>query len=89
MIKFTIPAMAILFAIAASAFTVLEESNTDENGFILASIKTGPPSAPCKQVQVNDCIEGGDMDCEYQLGVPAYRYEGPTVCYFRLSKTNQ
>ncbi|MHA7831832.1 MAG: DUF6520 family protein [Flagellimonas sp.] len=86
MIKFTIPAMAILFAIAASAFTVLEKSNTDANVPLDAYIQTGNPSAPCQEVQVDDCQLSGEMDCEYEIGVPAYRNDGDTVCSFQLSK---
>ncbi|MHA7830181.1 MAG: DUF6520 family protein [Flagellimonas sp.] len=86
MIKFTIPAMAILFAIAASAFTVLEESNTGVNDPLDAYIQTSDPNDPCEEVEVKDCQLQGEMDCYYEIGVPAYRNEGITVCSFQLSK---
>ncbi|MFD2101304.1 DUF6520 family protein [Flagellimonas iocasae] len=86
MIKFTIPAMAILFAIAASAFTVLEESNTDVSDPITAYIETGNPNDRCGDVEV-ECHDGSAMDCVYGLeNKPVFRDDLGTHCSYVLSK---
>lgn len=87
--KIVVPTFAILLAVAVSAFSVLDESNTGENVPIIAYIATGNTSAPCDEVQV-ECREVGAMDCVYGMEKdPVYRDEGDTLCSFVLSKIPQ
>ncbi len=84
-IKFLIPALAIVFAIAASAFTALETPEPDGTTMITGYIPTGNPLQPCQDVQV-DCEVGSTFDCTYDASIPVYQQIGATACQNRLSK---
>ncbi|MBW8244070.1 hypothetical protein K1F50_14775 [Muricauda oceani] len=88
-IKFFIPALAIVFAIAASAFTAMD-TQADEFTLIDGYIETGDPQQPCELVEDVDCQLTGNQDCTYSVyPYPAvYQFEGETMCTKQLSRTS-
>lgn len=82
-VNFVIPAMAIIFAVATSAFTVSQNRTTDDNNLITGYIPT--PTNPCKDVVV-ECIVGGTFDCTYDTSTPVFQQWDGTMCQNRLSK---
>lgn len=59
-IKFVIPALAIVFAIATSAFTSLNTTEDKDATTIIGYVHTPDP---CTQVRV-DCSPTGEEQCE-------------------------
>ena len=81
-IKFLLPVMAIVFAVAASAFTVAHEGDRDENTFITGYIHT--LDNPCEEVEV-DCLPQGQDQCEYNNSL-VYDMDSETTCNDPLFK---
>jgi len=86
MIKFVIPAMAIIFAIATSAFTAMDTSKVDDNMLITGYVPTGNPLDPCDDEQV-DCAADGLFNCTIS-GVDYYQLNG-TSCDMILKRDVQ
>lgn len=86
--KFFIPALAIVFAIATSAFTALDIQSADEYTLINGYIATSNPQQPCELVENVDCQLEGEQDCTYG-SFPSLQpvYEN-TMCIKQLSRTN-
>jgi hypothetical protein len=84
-IKFVIPAMAIVFAIATSAFTSLNSSEAKDGTTIKGYIQT--TSNPCQDIQV-DCQYQGTVQCEAD-NKPVYDWNSfETACDVPLYKIN-
>jgi len=86
MIKLVIPALAIIFAIATSAFTAMDNSTVDDNMLITGYYQTGNPLDPCEDEQV-DCSVQGRFDCTIS-GVDYFQLNG-TSCDIILKRNVQ
>jgi hypothetical protein len=81
-----IPVIAILFAITASAFTEINNSDMEENPVMIDGYTVNDiPGAPC-ELQVNlDCSIQGSELCTVN-GIQAYRFLSGTSCVSQLKK---
>lgn len=79
-IKFLVPVVAIVFAIATSAFTALDTPKADEFKYI----QTNDPQNPCDEVKV-DCVPQGDEECVYDSQL-VYDMDEITGCNLPLFK---
>ncbi|MBO0322166.1 hypothetical protein J0X14_07655 [Muricauda sp. CAU 1633] len=83
-IKFLIPAMAIVFAIVASAFTAIDQPMNEDNAFIPGYVPNTNPSEPCNEVQVQ-CKANGEYSCT--IGNDTYfRFKDGTSCHTELKR---
>ncbi|MEC3965800.1 DUF6520 family protein [Flagellimonas halotolerans] len=84
MIKLVIPALAIIFAIATSAFTSLNTTDAKDGTTITGYIQT--LNDPCKDIQV-DCQYEGTVQCETEELIPVYDFNSHgTACNVPLFK---
>lgn len=84
MIKFIIPVMAIVFAIAASAFTAVDKVADDaaiSEGYVFDATQT----PRCQEVNNLDCSLEGDYMCTYKEK-PVYQLPGATICSIPLAR---
>ena len=63
-LKFLIPALAIVFAMTASAFTVKDNKLLDENNAIAGEYYLNA-SNPCEPISVSGCSTSGNKVCQY------------------------
>ncbi|KAB7530306.1 hypothetical protein F8C76_02015 [Flagellimonas olearia] len=84
--KFLLPALAVIFAIAASAFTAIDEPMADDNTLIQGYYPTGNSQQPCNSQQV-DCNTNGDYVCTIDEVTYYEKYNG-TICHTELRKNN-
>ena len=84
--KFVIPAFAIVLAVAVSAFTVSDGSETDANTMITGYYPTGIPSEPCDNKLV-DCNLNGSKVCTIDE-VTYFRILDGTSCKLPLRKND-
>lgn len=84
-LKMLIPILAIVFALAASAFTA-KDSSFDNSGTLMQGyIQNDDPSQPCDQVNDLDCNPtSGDL-CTYE-GKQVYQIKSGTSCFNQLYK---
>ncbi|MDF0716985.1 DUF6520 family protein [Muricauda sp. 334s03] len=87
-IKFVIPALAVLFAIATSAFTALDNPNAAEKMAMNGYIPTGNFQNPCELIQDVDCNLTGSQLCTYG-GAPVYEKIQGTSCVNQLRRDPQ
>lgn len=85
-IKFFIPALAIVFAIAASAFTAIDKPMVGENASITGYYPNEDSQQPCDSKQV-DCTIDGDNVCTIS-DVTYYRFNNGTSCQVELRKND-
>ncbi|AEM71525.1 hypothetical protein Murru_2487 [Allomuricauda ruestringensis DSM 13258] len=79
--KFLIPAFAIVFAVAASAFTMKDNAVLDEN-MILGEYYPDP-NEPCQPISVDDCSITGQNVCQFGLEDV---YRAGTSCTVQLKR---
>lgn len=84
-IKFIMPALVIVFAIAASAFTAAP-NETAEQSMITQGYVQIDPQEPCEEVNDLDCSLTGAYLCT-SGGNQVYRFENGTSCSVQLRKT--
>lgn len=84
MIKFIIPVMAIVFAIATSAFTAVDAA-VDDAAITQGYVFDATQSPKCQEVNNLDCSLDGDYMCTY-AGKQVYRIPGATVCNIPLKR---
>lgn len=84
-VKFVMPALTIVFAIAASAFTAVELESADASMITQGYIQPDPQES-CEQVNNLDCSLAGTYLCTSD-GFQVYRDENGTSCSFQLKKT--
>lgn len=85
-IKFLLSAFAVIFAIAASAFTAIDEPMVDDNALMQGYYPTGNSQQPCDSEPV-DCNTDGQYACTIS-GVTYYEFYNGTICHSELRKDN-
>lgn len=86
-LKFLLPVLAIAFAITASAFTTIDNSQVDMTATTMTGyIPNAIPTQPCNAVQ-EDCSLVGAQDCLHN-GQQVYRAKSGTTCFSKLKRTS-
>ena len=83
--KFVLPAVALVLALAASAFTATEATRAGDDAFIQGYVPTLNPMKPCDVVQVEDCKEVAAFICT--IGTQTvYQFLNGTSCHNALKR---
>ena len=86
-IKFLIPAMAIVFAIAASAFTSIERPMDGEKLLMDGYLPNPNVTQPCDKVEDLDCQASGTYACTID-GDTYFRIKDGTSCHTEVRRNN-